>query len=664
MKYCFAPVLLFAALLASAAHAQDEEAVKVYKDVQACVVSLQNIEGTGTGMLLDRTGLILTNAHVVASPLPFTCKVDLRRGGKYQTVTFKKVKILGVHPKMDLALVRINPKEHNGALQAAVLSSKPASPGQRVYAIGNPVGSGMVLSKTITPGIVSGVDRVIDDVSYYQISAAVNPGNSGGPLCDRKGQVVGLVTLKFTDVENVGFAIPLRNLRMQDFIPLSKRKGDPEKAKKALELADKYYKRSEEAYKRGGGKDPDYLICSYLAARCYHLALMHDPGNSGIYYNVGMLLRTLDQNEVAVAYLLQAIQLDPWRDDVGNYYRELGFALMKQKKNQEAHIAWEEGLTKYPARGAKIWEDLGIWWINDGDHYKAAYCAAVVIKLNDRYTRIDNMKALYRDGRAKLTPQQQKKLEADVAKIEAMLRRRKLLSDQGRRAGKPYLTTAFAKYVQEAGTLGDDKSADVVAKIDRKPPRTGTKPPDDRPTKPVGLDLTIPKGSTDLLRNVSVKRDAVKGVWKFDGHALVSPPTLLARLEIPQRLPEEYDLTLIVERKSNRKELVVGFVRGGVQSAFYLDADGASGIDPDGRGAFRGDVLTNDRPATLVMKIRREGLLITVDGKRIFFQRTERAFPETPAEWAVNDASRLFLGSRAGKYYIHKLMLTPYRRGG
>ena len=237
--------------LAAASARGQEEAVNVYQTLHPSVVGLQNLEGNGTGIILDQSGLILTNAHVIASPLPYKCKVDILRGEKTETVVFRQVKILKVHPKLDLALVQIDASEHQGELRPAKILTQKAIPGQRVYAIGNPGAGGQVLTKTITQGIVSGVDRELDDVKYYQVDAAINPGNSGGPLCDKTGAVLGVVTLKSTDVENVGFAIPLYNLNKDEFVPPKNRKGDPTKAAQLLAEASKYYKiakQIQEAY--------------------------------------------------------------------------------------------------------------------------------------------------------------------------------------------------------------------------------------------------------------------------------------------------------------------------------------------------------------------------------------------------------------------------------
>jgi hypothetical protein len=178
------------------------------------------------------------------------------------------------------------------------------------------------------------------------------------------------------------------------------------------------------------------------------------------------------------------------------------------------------------------------------------------------------------------------------------------------------------------------------------------------------LDLSIPEGSADLLADVNVERDAAQGAWKFDRKALLTPYTQYGRLVVPTAPPEEYDLTLIVERQSGGQEFAIGFVRGGAQSAFFLDANAGrnSGIDPNARTAYSGKLLETDKPVTIVCKVRREGLLVTANGNRVFFERTDAPFAAVPADWQVRDSTRLFVGAHASRYTIHKLMLTPYRR--
>ena len=151
--------------------AADEQAVNVFDRVEGSVVELRNALGSGTGIVLNREGLILTNAHVIASQLHFRCLASLEQNGVRKTYVYQKVQVLGVHSQKDLAVVKIDPAEHPVVLPPVRISAVKARPGQQVFAIGNPGGKGVSLTKTITAGLVSGVDRAIEGVMYYQISA-------------------------------------------------------------------------------------------------------------------------------------------------------------------------------------------------------------------------------------------------------------------------------------------------------------------------------------------------------------------------------------------------------------------------------------------------------------------------------------------------------------
>ncbi len=269
--------------VASSVYAQ-EDAVDMYERVQGAVVLLDSLDSTG--MIINEEGLILTNAHVMASPMRFRCIVDVNTGDEYEAVTFQELRVVGFHPALDMALVQIDPAEHDVELTTVDLNSRAARPGQRVYAIGNPSGGGgSQLNKTITQGILGGVDREIDGDKYYQVDAAINPGNSGG----------------------------------------------------------------------------------------------HNPGEAALYYNVGMLLRTLKEYEIAMAYLAESIRIDPWYDGDFIAYRELGLSLAEQERVDEAMIAWKEGVAKYPGTASKIWEDMAVTHGMRSEFYEAAYAAGVVM---------------------------------------------------------------------------------------------------------------------------------------------------------------------------------------------------------------------------------------------------------------------------------------------
>ncbi len=158
----------------------------------------------GTGVIITKDGYILTNFHVVKNATKI--KVKLKNGKTY------KAKVIGVDPKSDLALIKINAKKD---LKYAVLgNSDNIRVGDWAIAIGNPFG----LNHTLTVGIISAKGRsgIMNDASKYenfiQTDASINPGNSGGPLLNIKGEVIGINTAIATPSGGnvgIGFAIPI-----------------------------------------------------------------------------------------------------------------------------------------------------------------------------------------------------------------------------------------------------------------------------------------------------------------------------------------------------------------------------------------------------------------------------------------------------------------------
>jgi len=172
----------------------------------------QKQRSLGSGFIISKDGLILTNNHVVDGADEI--KVKLNNGKEY------KAEIKGRDQKLDLALIKINA---TGELPAAPLGeSDSIEIGEWVMAIGNPFG----LSETVTAGIVSAKGRVIGSGPYddfIQTDASINPGNSGGPLFNAKGEVVGINSAIIAGGQGIGFAIPI-NLA-KSIIPQLKDKG-------------------------------------------------------------------------------------------------------------------------------------------------------------------------------------------------------------------------------------------------------------------------------------------------------------------------------------------------------------------------------------------------------------------------------------------------------
>jgi S1-C subfamily serine protease len=198
-----------AALPAGAASSLEQQYEQVVARVLPSVVQISTSEGSGSGVVYDTKGDIVTNAHVVGSAT--TLQVSPASGGKPLPAD-----VVGVFAPDDLAVIKVT---GGGSLHPASFGrSSLVRVGEIVLAMGNPLG----LTGTVTDGIVSAAGRTVSEgqgssavlISAVQTSAAINPGNSGGALVDLAGQVIGIPTLAATSPQlggaaaGIGFAIP------------------------------------------------------------------------------------------------------------------------------------------------------------------------------------------------------------------------------------------------------------------------------------------------------------------------------------------------------------------------------------------------------------------------------------------------------------------------
>ena len=217
------PIGSFKLTQASAApafDAEEQQNIAVYKKALPSVVNITSTEvafdffygpvpqqGQGSGFVLTKDGLILTNNHVIGNAQ----RVEAMLSNKHKY----KARVLATDKNHDLALIKIDAPD----LTPVTLSdSRNLMVGQRVYAIGNPFG----LNGTMTRGIISAIRSIrgpqgnpIEDA--IQTDAAVNPGNSGGPLLNSRGEVIGITTLIASNgadqSSGIGFAIPINTAR-------------------------------------------------------------------------------------------------------------------------------------------------------------------------------------------------------------------------------------------------------------------------------------------------------------------------------------------------------------------------------------------------------------------------------------------------------------------
>ena len=193
-----------------AASSLEQQYEQVVSQVLPSVVQISTSEGSGSGVVYDTKGDIVTNAHVVGTAT--SLQVGLASGGKPLAAT-----VVGVFAPDDLAVIKV--RTGAGSLHPASFGRSAAvKVGEIVLAMGNPLG----LTGTVTDGIVSATGRTVSEgqgssavlISAIQTSAAINPGNSGGALVNLAGQVIGIPTLAAADPQlggaaaGIGFAIP------------------------------------------------------------------------------------------------------------------------------------------------------------------------------------------------------------------------------------------------------------------------------------------------------------------------------------------------------------------------------------------------------------------------------------------------------------------------
>lgn len=154
--------------------------------------------GEGSGIIMSSDGYIITNNHVISGADRY--QVVLQSGTKYDAT------LVGKDSKTDLAVLKINA---TGLTAATFGNSQDLEVGDTVIAIGNP--GGLELAETVTQGIISALNRTVNNATYIQTDASINPGNSGGPLVNTYGQVIGINAAKIadTDYEGIGFSIPI-----------------------------------------------------------------------------------------------------------------------------------------------------------------------------------------------------------------------------------------------------------------------------------------------------------------------------------------------------------------------------------------------------------------------------------------------------------------------
>ena len=203
--------------------------------------------GAGSGFIIDTEGYILTNNHVIQDAVEIEVRLDEQR--KYMA------EVVGSDNETDIALIKIDPGDEE--LPALLLGdSDKVQVGEWVMAVGNPAIQ-YILDRTVTVGVISGKGRKrlvnISFDDFLQTDAAINFGNSGGPLVNARGEVIGINTLILADTEGLGFSIPINKAKR--IIPELKSEGKVSRGWLGISIGDVTPK-----HKKAFGLDVDYGV--------------------------------------------------------------------------------------------------------------------------------------------------------------------------------------------------------------------------------------------------------------------------------------------------------------------------------------------------------------------------------------------------------------------
>src|SRR5688572_30431458 len=355
--------------LASVLHAE-ESLPTLVKRVKPSVVAIATYDGngeavmTGSGFCL-RPGQVVTNLHVVRGAVRAEIKT-LDGKGK----VFPVNGVLAVDEEGDLALLSVEmPLER---ARTSELASELPDEGETIFVIGNP----LKLEGSVSDGIVSAVREVPNSYRIIQITAPISHGNSGSPVFNLRGQVLGVVTVKVTNGQNINLAVAaarVGQLRAGALRPLSdlalKAKGD---------VAESSYRNGLESLWLGNYDS---------AVGYFENAVNKNPKRADAWVKVGYCKVKQGKNQEAIRAYLEALQLKPADPDIHN---KLGDAYYYAGRMREAIDEYTEAARLRPAC-AEFFYNLAIAYFESGNLTAASTQAKTLQRLDpklyERYLR-------------------------------------------------------------------------------------------------------------------------------------------------------------------------------------------------------------------------------------------------------------------------------------
>ena len=311
MGMIFGVILMVALCSPIAAITDLTELVKIIQPAVATVVVYDvnsNVSNLGTGFFIDKTGILITNHHVLVGK--FSAEVRIADGSTYPIKT-----VIAENQATDLVKVRVDiPSEKVHWLS---VSAKPPRVAQHVVVVGSPMG----LEQSVSDGIVSSVREIPGLGIFYQMSAPISPGSSGSPVVNLEGKVIGVATFQFLQGQNLNFAIAGNSI-----LDLATDEPGQSLSEWTFKKSDQKSQLAEEMCSKGfsfsiGGHDKKAL-------EYFRMATEKDPNSTTAWYGLGYCYAGKNSQTDAIEAYKQAIRTNPKNEishfHLGNYYFKIG----------------------------------------------------------------------------------------------------------------------------------------------------------------------------------------------------------------------------------------------------------------------------------------------------------------------------------------------------
>jgi tetratricopeptide (TPR) repeat protein len=346
--------LFFVTSISTIAVAQ-ENLPDLVRHVKPSVVSVTTYDAKGESLISGsgffiRAGQVMTNLHVVRGAQRAEIKTLEGKGRSYPVAG-----LLAVDEEADLALLSIDlPLERS---RAALMGTALPEEGEKVFAIGNP----LRLEGSVSDGIVSAVRDVPNLGKIIQVTVPISHGNSGSPLFNMKGQVVGIITVKVTNGQNINLALSSSRIvtllpgELSTFADLANKNR---LSQQSDALAEVWYR---------NGLDSLWLGNYESALSYFENAVNKNPRRAETWVEVGFCKGKQGRHQEAIRAYQHALQLRPGSAEAHN---RLGDAYFDSSRFEEAVAAYREALRLRPDM-AEAYYNLGMTYLELGDHAAA-----------------------------------------------------------------------------------------------------------------------------------------------------------------------------------------------------------------------------------------------------------------------------------------------------